>query len=315
MTKPSDLSTQSAGRPSDLGYTTIAAPRSASVMPLQIELLVTDLDNTLYDWVGFFAKAFRAMVDEAVVLLNVDREQLLDDLQAVHQRYHDSERAWSLAETHAAHERWPGTTLDQRKEKLNDAFHAFNRVRKQHLQLYPGVEGTLAAIARRGVPIVAHTEASAINALNRIQRLNLGGLLTRVYAKECGRIVESADTTIVPVPREIHKPDPRILYEVCREFGVSPESALYVGDSLSRDVGMARQIGMHAAWAAYGTRHAPEDWSTLVRVTHWTREDVERVKQTEAQLGHSTPDVVLEQFAELLEHFDFQPRRQLVKYA
>ena len=43
-----------------------------------IKLLVTDLDNTLYDWVGFFAKAFRAMVEVAVPILGVDREALLD---------------------------------------------------------------------------------------------------------------------------------------------------------------------------------------------------------------------------------------------
>jgi hypothetical protein len=50
-------------------------------------------------------------------------------------------------------------------------------------------------------------------------------------------------------------------------------------------------------------------------VTHWTVEDIERVKQAEAQLGHSVPDVTLGQFADLLDYFEFQPHRELVKYA
>jgi FMN phosphatase YigB (HAD superfamily) len=282
----------------------------------RIELLVTDLDNTLYDWVGFFAKAFAAMVDVAVEILQVDREQLLNDLQAVHQRHHDSERPWSLAETNIALARWPGRTLAERKQLLDQAFHVFNRVRKQHLKLYPGVADTLAIIREHGVPVVGHTEASAVNALHRIEHLNLASLLTRVYAKDSGHALDGSGSEaaikIVQVPRKIHKPDPRILLEVCGELGVAPDRALYVGDSLTRDVSMARQIGMQAAWAAYGTRNAPEDWAMLVRVTHWTREDVQRVKQAQDQFGNIVPDVTIEHFADLLEHFEFQPRRNLL---
>ena len=321
MPNPSGASQPTVVQPLVLRYTKNVASSAAPVMPRmpRIELLVTDLDNTLYDWVGFFAKAFAAMVDVAVEILQVDREQLLDDLQAVHQRHHDSERPWSLAETKVALARWPGRTLAERKQHLDPAFHVFNRVRKQRLKLYPGVADTLATIRELGVPVVGHTEASAVNALHRIERLELASLLTRVYANDSGHALHGSGSDspveVVPVPREIHKPDPRILLEVCAELGVAPERALYVGDSLTRDVSMARQIGMQAAWAAYGTRHAPADWATLVRVTHWTSEDLERVKQARDQFGDIVPDVTLEHFAELLEHFEFEPRRDLRRYA
>ncbi len=284
-------------------------------MPPRIELLVTDLDNTLYDWVGFFAKAFTAMIDVAVGLLEVDREQLLDELKRVHQRHHDSERAWSLAETETVIRRWPRASFEERRKALDPAFHAFNRVRKDRLQLYPGVAETLETVSRLGVPIVGHTEASAINALTRVEKLELSDLLTRLYAADSGQAVGDARVRVVPVPRAIHKPDPRILLEVCDEMGVAPERALYVGDSLSRDVGMARQIGMHAAWAAYGTRHDPHDWATLVRITHWTREDVARAQRAQELFGDSEPDVTLERFDELLERFEFQAKHAKVSYA
>lgn len=283
-------------------------------MPSRIELLITDLDNTLYDWVSFFAKAFSAMVAVAVDLLQVDRERLLDDLKRVHQRYHDSERAWSLAETDAAIQRWPDLSLATRCTVLDPAFHAFNRVRKERLTLYPGVAETLTSMSRLRVPVVGHTEASAVNARARVERLGLTSLLTRLYATDSGETIRDSRLAIVPVPRDIHKPDPRILLEVCKEMGVPPERALYVGDSLSRDVGMARQIGMKAAWAAYGTRHDPEDWAMLVRVTHWTSEDVARAQRTQELFGESKPDVTLERFDELLEHFEFQSNRGFGRY-
>ncbi|PRP96460.1 HAD family hydrolase [Enhygromyxa salina] len=271
-----------------------------------IQLLVTDLDNTLYDWVGFFAKAFRAMVDEAVSILGVERERLLDDLKLVHEHHHDSERPWSLLETRAVMERLAGYDYDARKAQLEPAFHAFNSARKRYLRLYDGVAETLAMIRASGVPIVAHTEASTVNALFRVKRLGLTESIGRVYAADAGDGVESDDVELVAIPREIHKPDPRILLEICNEYGVAPQRTLYVGDSISRDIAMAQQISMHAAWAAYGTRHDRHDWATLVRVSHWTQADVDRVRHTQERFGDVKPKTCLESFGELPAHFEFR---------
>ena len=65
----------------------------------QIELLIVDLDNTLYDWIGFFVPAFYRMIDAAVEILKVDRETLLTDIQVVHQKYGNSEHPFALLET------------------------------------------------------------------------------------------------------------------------------------------------------------------------------------------------------------------------
>jgi phosphoglycolate phosphatase len=280
-----------------------------------IRILVTDLDNTLYDWVGFFAKAFAAMVDEAVLILEVDREVLLDDLKAVHQHNHESERPWSLAETNTATRRWPNADLAQRIILLDGAFHAFNRVRKNHLKLYPAVATTLRCIQTACVPIIGHTEATVPNALFRVRHLGVTDLFSRLYATASSNPDRSAEKPdcnfherVISVPRVIHKPDPRVLLDICSEFGVVPQEVLYVGDSISRDIGMAQQIGMHAAWAAYGTHHDPKDWSTLVRVTHWTDEDVARTEAARERFGDAQPEVRLESFADILDHYEFRSR-------
>ena len=46
-----------------------------------IRALITDLDNTLYDWVTFFALSFDAMVTELTRVLDVDRQSLLSRLR------------------------------------------------------------------------------------------------------------------------------------------------------------------------------------------------------------------------------------------
>jgi FMN phosphatase YigB (HAD superfamily) len=148
----------------------------------RIRLVVTDLDNTLYDWVTFFATAFTAMVDVAVRVLEIDREKLLDELRTVHRRYHNSEQPFALLETDSARERFP--TTEDRVRALNEAFYAFNSVRKRSLHAYPTVIETLSALKSQGVRVAGHTEATVPNAQFRLGTLEIAPFIERLYALE-----------------------------------------------------------------------------------------------------------------------------------
>ena len=45
-----------------------------------VRLLITDLDNTIYDWVTYFAQSFYDMVDEAAKLLGKSLMKHLQEL-------------------------------------------------------------------------------------------------------------------------------------------------------------------------------------------------------------------------------------------
>src|SRR6185436_12860321 len=91
-----------------------------------IQLLITDLDNTLYDWYTAFIPAFYAMVDEAASLVGIDKEQLLDELKAVHIRHHNSERPFAILETPSVERRFPKATPTERRKYLDPAFKKFS---------------------------------------------------------------------------------------------------------------------------------------------------------------------------------------------
>jgi FMN phosphatase YigB (HAD superfamily) len=283
-------------------------------MKPQVSLLVVDLDNTLYDWVTFFVHAFYAMTTAAASIIGVNEERLLDDMKEVHQRYGNSEQPFGLLEARCVLERMGHLDRQTRVEALADAFKSFNDVRDHLLCLYPGVLETLKTV-KRSCQIVGHTEASVANAIFRLRKLQIIDLVNPLYAlKENGpphprpeRAREYATLFASARHLEEHerKPDTRVLLDICQKQGVAPEQTLYVGDSISRDVGMAKNAGVWAAWAKYGTVYDHSLWPRLVRVTHWTAEDVERAKRTEELLGHTKPDAVLARFDEILEHFDF----------
>jgi FMN phosphatase YigB (HAD superfamily) len=280
----------------------------------KIELLVTDLDNTLYDWISFFVPAFYAMVKTGARLLGISEEQLLNELREVHQHRGNSEHPFALLETASAQRQLGRLSFEAKKAYLDRAFHDFNRHRKNSLKLYDGVVETLLKINASGVPIVAHTDALIENSLFRMMKLGLIGLIERLYAPRSAYERSNKTIEAVPVvqqeytrllPPEERKPNPKVLLDICKDYSVKPSSTLYVGDSLVRDIYMANLAGTRVAWARYGTIYDRNLWPLLVRVTHWTSENVEREKELKKEARNAHPDVVLSSFPEVLHCFRF----------
>ena len=278
-----------------------------------IRLFITDLDNTLYDWVEFFVPAIYALVDAAAPQLRCDRDELLNQLRSVHIAHRNSEHPFALLETPIVAARLPGQTRQERWQELGPAFAAFDEERRKRLRLYPGVAETLAYVRNTGCEIVAYTEAPVYNSLKRIRMLELQRWITHLYAPTGPALHPDASrvsTSVLPVnrlPLGHRKPDPTVVLDICRTRDVSPEETLYIGDSLVRDVAMANHAGVHSAWARYGTQRSPELWDRLVRITHWTNEDVAREADLRRRAGDIRPEFVVDSMSNLVQLCDFQP--------
>lgn len=296
---------------------------NAAVKP-KINLLITDLDNTLYDWVTYFAQAFLALIEQAEKILDVPRERLLDEFKAVHQHYHNSEHPFALLEIASVKQKFGNLSRQESKILLDDAFHAFNSVRKATLHTYEGVIETLRLIKESGCIVVGHTEATVPNALFRLSALGIDQYFARLYAiEQTGyghpdpqratelKIQKPANFVSI-VPKSKRKPNPDLLLGMCAEFGVENTQTAYVGDSLTRDMSMAKDAGIFAVWARYGTLYSQDHWSTLVRVTHWSMEDVQREAQLREKYGKIHADVELKCFSQLLDEFVFESPKETV---
>src|SRR5665213_181405 len=278
------------------------------------KMLVCDLDNTLYDWVNYFVESFYAMVDQVVGATECDREQLLDDFRAVHSQHRDSEHPFALLETTTIKHLYPGQSRAILAELLDSAFHAFNTRRKEMLRLYPSVRETLDTLSRTDLVIVAHTESNLYAAVDRLTRLDLTKYFQRIYCRERTdaehpnqKTVESwlqqfPSGKIVELPHNQLKPRPEVLLKICRDEAIAPHQTAYVGDSIARDIFMARSAGVFAIWAKYGSMHSGDQYAKLVRVTHWTDGDVSRERKLAEKVQAMTPDYVLPcEFGEILQ--------------
>jgi FMN phosphatase YigB (HAD superfamily) len=270
-------------------------------------LLICDLDNTLYDWVGYFVDAFYALVDEVVQITGCDREQLLDDFREVHRQHYDAEHPFAVLETKTILRHFPGRTAAEIARIIHPAMHAFNSTRKQRLSLYPTVRETLDRLREHNVLLVAHTESKLFAVVDRLSRLGLTAYFSHIYCRERSvsahpygnpsrdYLARFPMSKVIELSHHQRKPNREVLLEICAREQVHPHAAAYVGDSMARDVMMAKRAEVTAIWAKYGTRHEAGTYDRLVRVSHWTSEDVACEKLLSREASEIEPDFILEQ--------------------
>jgi phosphoglycolate phosphatase len=148
----------------------------------EISVVITDLDNTLYDWVEIWYRAFNAMLTKVldeVQPKGITRDHLISEIRAVHQRHGTSEYAFLLEELPCLRQAFQGEDILQR---FGNAIHCYRKARQEHLKLYPGVLQTLQTLKETGTLVVAYTESMAFYTNYRLRKLELDGLIDHLYS-------------------------------------------------------------------------------------------------------------------------------------
>jgi phosphoglycolate phosphatase len=255
------------------------------------------------------------MVDELVDATGISEEELLDSFRRVHQRRGTSEYALAVAELDVLAERDGNLDVRERLKKHSAALAAFRERRRRGLHLYPDVRGTLEALRDAGKAVVAHTDAMGVYAQTRLRQLDIEDLFDGVWAlsdhelpqelhhDELRQLLEvEPDSSRRRLGRDVSaaelKPNPAVVHEILGAFDVSPDEALYIGDSLTKDVLVAQRAGVVDVYAAYGRAHQRDQYQRLVDITHWTEVDVRR--ERELREHDVQPTYVVERFSDLL---------------
>ncbi|CAI1978800.1 TPA: HAD family hydrolase [Serratia liquefaciens] len=276
-----------------------------------MKLLITDLDNTLYDWVSFYSQSFSAMAEELSKEIKVPLDILLSEYKVIHQKFGNSEKPFATLELPSVISYFGTNDKLFLQKKLTRVFSAFSSKRNQTLKLYPTVRNTLKTLRERGVKIVGHTESLEFNSLYRLYKLDLIDFFDHLYTLEDthnlhpdpknAKVIPVKDDFIIRLSHSESKPNPKLLEHICFTESVDIKDAVYVGDSITKDISMAKSIGMKAVWACYGRQFSPELWKILVKITHWTDIDVEREEQLKKSFSKIEPDYTINSFAEILE--------------
>lgn len=103
---------------------------------------------------------------------------------------------------------------------------------------FPGIPDLLADLQTAGIRLAVITNSDPGEAHLRLELLGIAGFFEAV---------------ITPDTFGIKKPDPAVYQKTLDLLGVAAGEAVMIGDRLDRDVTPAREAGMRAVHAAYGT--------------------------------------------------------------
>ncbi len=265
------------------------------------QLVITDLDNTLYNWIDYFAPCFRAMVAALEQRTKVGEEELFRQFREVYARYKDPEYSRAPYELELLrHE-----CRERRDQLAHAAFAAFTRARRHHLSAYPSVLNTLRWLKLRNVTIIGVSNAPVREVLLRIRYLRIHGFLDSlvawqgVSANDYYAAVNIARRSLIDLhvlSDGFRKPNVKAYFIPLAAHGHFDRRTVWViGDSITIDLFPAQQIGARTAWARYGQNFQSENFETISRLTFWDRDRIAATYSTDSL----TPDAVLENFGQL----------------
>ncbi len=299
--------------------------RLASQISQRTKLVVTDVDGTLASFWDYFVPAMRDFLREISHRLNTPVSELAEDIGRVIVRRGSHEYPWLLEETGFAWSNFSNRPGDFIRDYVKPFWEALDENRTKYLRPYPEVLETLEELKRRGIKVVALSDAPDYMARIRNKQI-FDGLLDAVYALETvepdntdvwqpitlehGRARLSAltaatsnlRTRLKVLPKSFEKPCPNGLELVLNDFGVFPYETVFIGDSLAKDGLVAASRGIRFVWAHYG-HQLPAEYDEMVN--HCLKPEGSPVTQPLGQQDQeSTPlvEAIAARYDELLNH-------------
>jgi phosphoglycolate phosphatase len=196
--------------------------------PRRFDLVVFDWDGTLFDSTALIVQSIQAACRDLGLPVP------------------DDERAsWVIGLS--LHGAMAHAVPDIAKEQIPQMVerYRFHYLERQHaLTLFPGVLEMLHALKKRHHWLAVATGKSRVGLDDALHSVELKGLFDGT---------RTADETR-------SKPDPQMLNELMRQFGVQPQRTLMIGDT-THDLQLAANAGTPSLAVAYGA-HAAAEFAT-----------------------------------------------------
>ena len=248
------------------------APRRPTAKGRARSLLITDLDNTLYDFVSYYEAGLSAIVTHLSEQFNLDADEVVCRLREVFKRRGTIEYSIAIQEIEEV-QHLPDARRIEFVRKVVTSFWT-NATTK--LKPYETVCDTLRHLYMHDVAIIAYTDAPIHEAMRRLHHLQCDQYISGIVAqrglrrgnkrsvlllKELpGHIRPSRRSSLVwrTSPQE-KKPNLLIYERISSKLGFGPDEITVIGDSIARDLVPALQLGFTGVWARYGRRdHSKE---------------------------------------------------------
>jgi putative hydrolase of the HAD superfamily len=198
-----------------------------------IKGILFDVDNTLIDFYRFKEESCNAAIDAMINAgLRLNKTRAKKDIYAIFQK-----KGLEYPKIFDDFLMKTEGRVDYRK--LARAIIAYRNRRQRFIKPYTGVETTLAKLKKKGLKIGILSDAPRLKAWMRLCTMGI---------EDYFDFVVTFDDT------GQRKPHPKPFAQALGQMKLRPEEILMVGDNSKRDIDGGRKLGMHTAFAAYGSK-------------------------------------------------------------
>ncbi len=250
----------------------------------KIQLVALDIDNTLFDWVSYYAASFHTLLTEVGNIVGVSADQLAEEARQIFADEGSIEYPFVIQRMPTVRAHYGKNWRAMMDEAVKRGREAFTKKARETLVPYDGVLDTLMRLknGRPELPLVALTDAPRYVAMWKLNKLGLLHFFDAVYGLADPALPVAPDQSMILVEEEIlvkhhlkdnfgYKGKIRILPDEYEKPGVrglktvlmdyeeyksikDPTEVLWVGDNLAKDILLGRKLQVRTAWAEYGTR-------------------------------------------------------------
>ncbi len=262
-------------------------------MKRKINLIVNDIDHTVFDWVAYYTKAFSSLLKFVSETIQIPVSQLAHEASHIFEQHESIEYPFVVQELPAVN-KFYATDIDRMlSECVTPSREKFLEAAKPHLIPYSGVMDTLDQLKKMlpSTQIVALTDAPRYVAMWKLNKLGILNKFDSVYGLPDPKIPTDDQLGRVKVPPEIllkhlqqknfdfrgririlpddyEKPGTKGLKTVLMDHDLDDKKeelkhVLWIGDNLKKDVGLGKKLGVTTIWAKYGTHIHPDAMKTL----------------------------------------------------
>jgi putative hydrolase of the HAD superfamily len=190
----------------------------------KIKVIIFDMDNTLLDFVNAKLRSLEAVVK---CLGRDDDDQLL---QYFLTDSVDVENIDCIA-------RYLKDRSIYSQETFNKCCEVYKKIKLENITIYPGVLETLDKLKAEGFKLAVVTDAFMDNAKARLKKT---------------RLIDYFDLLVTADLVDSKKPEPDSIIYTLAKLEVSSSEAVFVGDSLRRDIALGNDLGLITVYAKYG---------------------------------------------------------------
>jgi len=274
--------------------------------------LITDFDNTLFDWFDNWYRAFESAL--AYIFLNaptLNKEEFLNDIKIIHKKHETTEylNVFLDLSKFSKYENIPNFF-----EICSTATEIRENLKLTNLHLFDTVLNTFKILKRHSYKLIIFTESEAFSTSARVKNLKLDGIVDYIYAppaKNSG-LIDLAKTKFIPFDKQEHyKPSKKNLEKIIYDLKFEKENCYYLGDSLIKDIKMAQNANIPDIYARYGEYYKKQpEYELLKKVTFWEKSLVKLEEQASEQ--EIKPTYILKNsFSEILKVLNLKEEKNV----